>query len=87
MGEGLVHINAPQPTSRRKFRKVCPTCKAKRTMVTWFYEWYGPTITCLGCGEQWNEDGMLPRPFEPGWRKKGIARARRRWAESEVDDE
>jgi len=34
-------------------------------------------ITCLRCGENWQDQEMSPRPFEPGWRKKSVEAAKR----------
>lgn len=64
-----------------KRRRVCPTCKKRRTMVAFFYEWYGATVVCLACGERWNDGEQEERPFMPGWRKNSIARARKQFAE------
>lgn len=44
-------------------------------------DWYGWTITCLGCGDSWADGEMLPRPFKPRWRTESIAEARQRYKE------
>lgn len=44
------------------------------------YEWYGPEISCLSCGERFNEDGRKPRPFMRNWRPESIRRAREHYA-------
>jgi len=58
----------------------CPTCDRKRRFAGFDQFMYGPTMTCLGCGDTWTVDGMLPRPFEPAWRKKAVRRAEDYWA-------
>ena len=74
-----VHIHAPEPTEARKIRRRCPTCEARRTHVAFFYEWYGWDVTCLGCGDSWQDGEMRERPFEPRWRANSIAAVRSRW--------
>ncbi len=55
----------------------CPTCKRSRFALFLSYEWYGPNLTCLRCGEAWDEEGRCERPFERAWRKRAVADARR----------
>lgn len=74
-----IHIHAPQPTHARKRRKRCPTCRVRRTFVCFAYAWYGWHVTCLGCGDAWQDGEMMPRPFAPRWREKSIASARGHW--------
>ena len=61
----------------------CPTCKKRRKFYGWFQEYYGWHMTCLSCGDQWQDGEMLERPFMPGWRKKNIEYARRKIKEIE----
>lgn len=72
-----VHIYAPPTTSERARILPCPTCKQRRKMLVLTYEWHGAFITCTGCGEQWSDGEMCPRPFARGWRQKSIDRAKR----------
>lgn len=59
----------------------CPTCKQRRRMAGHDGgPWYGPTLTCLGCGDTWTCGEMHDRPFQRGWRAKSIAAAKRAWA-------
>jgi len=37
-----------------------------------YFEWYGPSVTCLGCGESYQDGERCERPFARGWRKKSI---------------
>jgi hypothetical protein len=61
----------------------CPTCKQRRRMAGRdFGPYYGPTVTCLGCGDSWSSGEMLERPFKRGWRKESIATAKRAWEEA-----
>lgn len=57
----------------------CPTCEKRRRFSAFDAPWYGPTWTCCGCGDQWGDGEMLPRPFVRGWRKKNIERAKKVW--------
>jgi hypothetical protein len=60
----------------------CPTEERRRRIVGLDGGWWGVTWTCCGCGDSWQEDEYLPRPFERGWRQKAIAKARRHWADA-----
>ncbi|MFD5221430.1 hypothetical protein ACFWMH_27695 [Streptomyces tendae] len=44
--------------------------------------YYGPNITCCGCGDSWSCGELLPRPFRRGWRTAEIAKAKRAWTEA-----
>jgi len=74
-----LHICAPAPTERKLMRMECPTCKRRTFFTVWFYEWYGPSETCLRCGEHWNDGERSERPFARGWRQRSIADAKRMW--------
>lgn len=61
----------------------CGTCHRKTTFcvdaaVGPMEDFYGPTFTCMSCGEMWDWDGRRERPFAPGWRKANKDAARRR---------
>jgi len=72
----MIHIHAPRPTKSMAKIQRCPTCKKRRKFWGAFYEWYGWNITCLSCGERWQDGERLQRPFCPGWRKDSVKRAR-----------
>lgn len=74
-----IHIHAPQATERAIRRIACPTCSKPRYMASWFTPWYGWDITCLKCGDRWQDGEMSERPFERAWRSKSIRAARARW--------
>ncbi len=74
-----VHVYAPMPVERSATVRQCPTCERPKVMLGWFYEWHGWSVTCLGCGEMWEDGEMLPRPWVRAWREKSIAHARSRW--------
>lgn len=58
----------------------CPTCKQRRRMAGRdFGPYYGPTVTCCGCGDAWSCGEMLDRPFKRGWRQEAIAGAKQAW--------
>lgn len=60
----------------------CPTCKQRRRFAGIDEAWYGPTVTCCGCGDTWSSGERSPRPFRRGWRAEAIARAKQRWIEA-----
>ena len=71
-----VHVHAPRPVEVALTREVCDTCQRSRRFVVAYYDgWYGPTWTCLRCGESWNEDARCERPFRRNWRKESIRSA------------
>lgn len=74
-----VHILSPAPVVVKKVRNKCPTCDKRTTKIISFYEWYGPSVVCLACGERWNEEGREPRPFCRGWREDSVRKARMYW--------
>ena len=53
----------------------CYTCGTIQRMLCQFQDWYGWTITCLTCGEQWQDGERVERPFMRGWRKLAIEAA------------
>ncbi len=60
----------------------CPTCNRVRPMAGYVAEWYGMTLTCIGCGDSWTDGEMHPRPFMRAWRAKSIARALDLWRQA-----
>lgn len=71
-----VHINAPRPVEVSCVIIDCPVCQRKRRALAKYYEWYGATVVCAGCGDRWNDGEMEERPFMPRWRQKSIEHAR-----------
>ena len=78
--ENFVHIHAPAPIEERCQVDFCPTCERPRRMFVRYFEWYGGTVTCAGCGEEWHDGERGERPFAPGWRKQNIQYAIRNLA-------
>lgn len=72
MAENFVHIRAPEPVEEWCQVNLCPTCERPRRMFVRYLEWYGATVTCAGCGEEWQDGYRSDRPFMPGWRRKNI---------------
>jgi len=72
-----IHIHAPPCQSWSVRRKKCPTCKNRQRLLMEYYEWYGASVTCLKCGEMWQDGEMCERPFKPGWRKERVAAAKK----------
>lgn len=64
---------------RKCIREKCPVCEKRSVILTWFYEWYGPSSTCLRCGDKWADGELLARPFARGWRQRNIDNARKTW--------
>lgn len=64
-----LHINAPSPAFESCVVIDCPTCERQRRAFCAYYEWYGPTVICAGCGETWNDGYRAERPFCRDWRK------------------
>jgi hypothetical protein len=60
----------------------CPTCKKRRRFSGRAYVWYGPTVTCCGCGDSWSDGERNDRPFRRNWRASAIAAAKELWAEA-----
>ena len=65
-----LHIHAPPITDIKVARGWCPVCDWRTYFVGWAQEWYGWHYTCLKCGDQWQDDEMLGRPFKPRWRQE-----------------
>ena len=87
MGSALCSANLLDAELRTDF---CSTCKKAVLKLCQYFEWYGPSVVCLECGERWEDGERLPRPFAPKWREKSIERARKRMAAlglQEKDDE
>jgi hypothetical protein len=58
----------------------CPTCKQRRRFAGFDGgPYYGPTLTCCGCGDTWTCGEMQDRPFKRAWRREAIAQAKRAW--------
>lgn len=72
-----LHVYAPRPLETLLRRKDCPTCERPSRMVVLTWEWYGPSVTCMRCGERWEDGEMMERPFAPRWRERSKEAARR----------
>lgn len=70
-----LHINAPSPAFESCIVIDCPTCERPRRAFCAYYEWYGPSVTCAGCGERWDDGYQAKRPFARGWRDQARKRA------------
>lgn len=61
----------------------CPTENRRRRMAGRDHgPYYGPMLTCLGCGDSWSCGERLERPFRRAWRKDEIAKAKQAWDEA-----
>lgn len=78
--------------SEEKVEKInCPNCKSDQDFLCQFEEWYGWTITCLNCGDRWQDGELCLRPFQRNWREERKINARDRatalgWKRQEVKD-
>ena len=70
-----VHICWTDFTDNKITVQHCPTCKQDARFLCRFQEWYGWNVTCLQCGDSWNDGELSPRPFMRGWRKLAIEAA------------
>ena len=81
------YVNETMALCRPTWSKVrqpvieCFNCKVRRRCLARFQDWYGWTITCLTCGDSWQDGEMIERPFQRGWRKEAVARAKKFWRE------
>ncbi len=81
VGDAIVCGVGLNPVRRRILP--CPVCERPRRHVeSWGGVWYGPTLTCCGCGDSWTDGELHPRPFQRAWRKEAIIRALRMWQEA-----
>lgn len=71
-----LHILPARFTELRRMHRRCPTCARSRRMLGRFQPHYGWLVTCLGCGDSWQDGERMPRPFMRGWREKQIKEAR-----------
>lgn len=72
----LVHIHSPQTDDFGIWRHNCPTCE-RRTYQVWRHTpWYGSDVTCMRCGEAWQDGVRSERPFAPRWRERRKSEAR-----------
>jgi hypothetical protein len=76
-----IHINFARYSETTCAVIDCPTCQRQRRMLAQFQEWYGTTLTCAGCGDQWTDGERHGRPFAPGWRERSIRNARSQLAQ------
>ena len=54
-------------------------------MLVEYYEWYGASVSCLRCGDQWNDGELSMRPLARGWRKRNIAEFEKRLTSLALD--
>lgn len=77
-GKGFICVRSVDAEARRI--RLCPTEGKRRRMYGSFQFWYGWHVTCLGCGDSWEDGEQLPRPFKRAWRKDAVKRAKAQWA-------
>jgi hypothetical protein len=60
----------------------CATCGRVRPMAGTYGHWYGASLTCLGCGDHYEDEcwpQRSPRPFCRGWQTDAINEAHFMW--------
>jgi len=67
----MIHVCSPKMKKWELRRFKCPNC-GKRRMLVRYYEWYGASMSCMRCGDEWHDGELSPRPFARGWRKEAI---------------
>jgi hypothetical protein len=72
---GELHISFGRVDRWRLVRDKCPLCEMRTRKLATFQEWYGWHITCLVCGDSWQDGELMPRPFKRGWRHESVAEA------------
>lgn len=77
--EPFIHINWTRHDILDLSRHFCPNCNKKTFFTAFHQDWYGWDLTCLKCGDQWQDGQMCERPFARGWRKQSIERAKRHY--------
>lgn len=53
----MIHVHRPNEWTYRAVQR-CQRCKVVRRHLVTIYVWYGPEVTCLGCGAR-RSDGVL----------------------------
>ena len=71
----LIHICRPRYCRAALEQLKCPTCSLWTWHTTYYEVWYGGTIICLACGDNWQDGERGERPFERAWRKKAVQNA------------
>ena len=74
-----IHIYAPRSTAKTVRAQVCPDCKKRTRILSFFTPWYGNDDTCLRCGRKWADGEWMPLEFSRFARAKNIANAKRIW--------
>lgn len=75
----VLHICAPKPVNRELFRCICPDCGKRVFMVSFYYEWYGASVTCLKCGRNYQDGEWTMLGFYREARRDSINIAKTIW--------
>jgi len=75
----LVHVHAPQPSTRKIVTGECRDCKRRSRFLSFFTEWYGWDLTCLKCGRQWQDGHWTPFASYRYARRDSINAAKNLW--------
>ena len=81
----MVHICAPRPTSRALISAVCPDCERATQIISIYYEWYGPSATCIRCGRTWQDGEWMPLAFSRTARRDNIRAAKKAYRNAKED--
>lgn len=85
--EGAIVCGPPRGIYRRLTDFTCWTCKVKTRMVQrWEGAYYGSTLRCLECGDQWMDGERAERPFYRYWKRDRIQTATDMWDHALSDE-
>lgn len=76
MNNDTIHVCVLQIKTCKLVRQVCLDCKKRSIFVCLYYEWYGPSITCLNCGRNWQDGEWMPFMFSRSARQRSINSAK-----------
>jgi len=74
-----MHLHAPKATSKSAHATICPDCKKRTRMLSFFTPWYGWESTCIKCGRSWSDGEWMPLDFVRKSRQKSINAAKQKW--------
>lgn len=72
-----IHICSPKLQKWEVRHYKCPNC-GKRKMLVEYFEWYGASVSCLNCGDEWHDGELSPRSFARGWRERAVEQLQKR---------
>lgn len=74
-----IHIHAPAPMERSVRWFNCHDCKKRSPFAILSYEWYGPSMTCMRCGRNYQDGEWCALDFKRGAREQNKQQMRQAW--------